>query len=551
MSRLLTLLLLLGGLVLAGLPHARADDSCNYALDGACDEPLLCSTGTDGTDCASVPLEVRAGIEDAPREQIEGGYPPTADESLTAQLLHAVESVLWSLYLLPTQFGLDPDTLLFWLIVGAVILALYRRRRKGSAGTDTVRDLVWRAISPDVRTGDCNEIGEARRQCKRIAEELEKALDEKQTKFRIYIDADVVSIPWLRVDCVIRDERGSFLTNLVMDFKPQPFGTIPVLVDFEIDQLGRRRRITSAYEFGPQEIALMAACLSGTSSPFHWTGARAREMPWQLTREKQRIALFEAPFVTSARAALRMICVLAGLALGLLAFGAAPGTTILVGLGGYMAYRRFYVPPPNYRITEACPPRPPRDLRGLDSWQTVVRDLGEQRDIVLDRFEAMLADRLSDASEPISIRRENIWYSGAEDKVERQQLALSLRRAIVFVRIYRYGRDLFVGWDAHVNLLSWKDRALYKGYRDGDGLKVELVGIETQYHQINEYDITDANFLLEATHAHLSILVKDVLREREIDQEVDFSIVRESRQKLMEASPSAANGSRRRFFRKS
>ena len=87
--------------------------------------------------------------------------------------------------------------------------------------------------------------------------------------------------------------------------------------------------------------------------------------------------------------------------------------------------------------------------------------------------------------------------------------------------------------------------------QDGDGLKVELVGIETQYHQINEYDITDANFLLEATHTHLSSLVKDVLRERKIDQEVDFSIVRESRQKLIEASPSAANGSRRRFFRKS
>ena len=141
-------------------------------------------------------------------------------------------------------------------------------------------------------------------------------------------------------------------------------------------------------------------------------------MPWQLTREQQRIALFEAPLMTSARAALKMIGLFAGLALALLAFGAAPAITILVGLGAYLAYRHFHVPPPNYRIVAACPPHPPRDLRGLDSWQTVVRDLGEQRDVVLDRFEAMLADRFSDASEPISIRRENIWYSGAEDKVE-------------------------------------------------------------------------------------------------------------------------------------
>lgn len=546
MTRLTKALLLVGG-VLLGLSQGYADDSCGYARDGACDEPLLCATDTDGTDCAGVPAEVRAG---APTEAIEDA-PLPLDESLPTQLWYPIEWAAWSHYLLPTHFGLDPETTFVWLAIGGVILALYLRRKKGPASTETIRDLVWRAMSPDVRTGDVSEIAEARRQCKHIAGALEKALGERNTKFRIYVDADAVSVPWLRVDCVIRDERGSFLTNLVMDFKPQPFGMIPVLVDFEIDQLGRRRRITSAYEFGSEQIALMAACLGGASPPFRWTGARAREMPWQLTREQQRIALFEAPLMTSARAALKMIGLFAGLALALLAFGAAPAITIQVGLGAYLAYRHFHVPPPNYRIVAACPPHPPRDLRGLDSWQTVVRDLGEQRDVVLDRFEAMLADRFSDASEPISIRRENIWYSGAEDKVERQQLALTLRRAIVFVRIDRYGRDLFVGWDAHVNLLSWKDRALQKGYQDGDGLKVELVGIETQYHQINEYDITDANFLLEATHTHLSSLVKDVLREREIDQEVDFSIVRESRQKLIEASPSAANGSRRRFFRKS
>ncbi len=546
MTRMTTVLLLLGSIFL-GLSHAYADDSCSYARDGLCDEPLLCATDTDDTDCAGVPAEVRAGVTSDALEDDD----LLVDESLPTGLWHALESAAWSLYLLPTHFGLAPDTTLVWLVIGGVILALYLRGKKGPTGTDTIRDLVWRAMSPDVRTGDGSEIGEARRQCKHIAEALEKALGERNTKFRIYVDADAVSVPWLRVDCVMRDERGSFLSNLVMDFKPQPFGTIPVLVDFEIDQLGRRRRITSAYEFGPEEIALMAACLGGASSPFRWTGARAREMPWQWTREKQRVSLFEAPAITSLRAALKMIGLLAGLALTLLAFGTAPTTTVLLGLGGYVAYRRLYVPPPNYRIVADCPPRPPRDLRGLDSWQTVVRDLGEQRDVVLERFEAMLADRLSDASEPISIRRENIWYSGAEDKVERQQLTLSLRRAIVFVRIYRYGRDLFVGWDAHVNLLSWKDRALQRGYRDGDGLKVELVGIETQYHQINEYDIADANFLLEATHVHLTSLVKDLLREREIDQEVDFSIVRESRQKLMEAPPPAGNGSRRRFFRKS
>jgi hypothetical protein len=31
------------------------DNSCRYAFDGACDEPNLCSTGTDSADCRGVP----------------------------------------------------------------------------------------------------------------------------------------------------------------------------------------------------------------------------------------------------------------------------------------------------------------------------------------------------------------------------------------------------------------------------------------------------------------------------------------------------------------
>ena len=61
MTRLTKALLLVGG-VLLGLSQGYADDSCGYARDGACDEPLLCATDTDGTDCAGVPAEVRAGV---------------------------------------------------------------------------------------------------------------------------------------------------------------------------------------------------------------------------------------------------------------------------------------------------------------------------------------------------------------------------------------------------------------------------------------------------------------------------------------------------------
>ncbi|MBP7790605.1 MAG: hypothetical protein KA024_02135 [Zoogloea sp.] len=95
-----------------------------------------------------------------------------------------------------------------------------------------------------------------------------------------------------------------------------------------------------------------------------------------------------------------------------------------------------------------------------------------------------------------------------------------------------------------MNLNSWSDKPIETGHRATDGLKVQLVGISTEYRPVNEYDLTDANFLLEAVHSHLSSLLKAVLREREIDQEIDFAIVRESRQALL----SEPEKGRRRFF---
>ena len=79
MTRLTKALLLVGG-VLLGLSQGYADDSCGYARDGACDEPLLCATDTDGTDCAGVPAEVRAG---APTEAIEDAPLPVSYTHLT------------------------------------------------------------------------------------------------------------------------------------------------------------------------------------------------------------------------------------------------------------------------------------------------------------------------------------------------------------------------------------------------------------------------------------------------------------------------------------
>ena len=49
------------------------------------------------------------------------------------------------------------------------------------------------------------------------------------------------------------------------------------------------------------------------------------------------------------------------------------------------------------------------------------------------------------------------------------------------------------------------------------------------FHQLNEYDISDSNFLTEWLHEIVSREIKLNMAEHKIDQEIDFTIQRESR----------------------
>lgn len=567
---------LAGGALFSSAARA-ADDSCAYARDGECDAPVVCPPGTDSTDCgsaaaaSSVAEGAEAGLGNLWEQASTGDgliavvlllaaawvlmrrvAAPRSGLLTTALLLLALglgglrwlpEALLDPLFTLSNALELGPSSLLLLAGVGLVLYVLARQASGPSAGS-AMQTVARAALNPDIKTTDHDEISAARRQCQAVAHELEAKLRPLEGRFHLYAQYDAVSQPWLQVDRLSTDEHGAFIASLRMEFKPQPFGMYPVLVDFEVDDRGRRRRVSSVVELGSAQLDALVTCLKGEGPRYRWQGQRLREWPWQLWRPRQLPTVLESPFLAGMRANIKIILLLlAGLGL-FFAWSAAPGPMTVLLLGAALAWRHWYVPAPRYRLANGCPARPPRSLRGLDSWQAVVRDLGSQRDDVVQRLESSLAQRLVGTDEPVTIRREDIWYEGADGKVERQQLTISLRRAIVFVRIYPYGSDLFVGWDAHVNQLAWKEQAVHSGHRASDGVKVQLVAVTTQVQPINEYDITDANFLLEATHLHLTSLLKDVLRERAIDQELDFSIVRESRQGLV----AAEQAPRRRMF---
>jgi hypothetical protein len=160
----------------------------------------------------------------------------------------------------------------------------------------------------------------------------------------------------------------------------------------------------------------------------------------------------------------------------------------------------------------------------------MIKNLGPARDSVVRSVEAILQEPSSDVS--LGIASERIWHWGVDGKEEREQLVARFRRGIAFVHIYRYGNDLYVGWDAHVNCGDWIEVPSGAGF---DKTTQELCRVNTisaGWHVPSEYDISDTNCLLEQVHAAVVKVVKLKLAEHQIDQEIDFKILREPRQSI-------------------
>ena len=74
--------------------------------------------------------------------------------------------------------------------------------------------------------------------------------------------------------------------------------------------------------------------------------------------------------------------------------------------------------------------------------------------------------------------------------------------------------------------------------------------VERAVQRTSEYDLVDVNCLLEWTHAQVTQVVRRYLKEREIDQEIDFTIIRGDRQSAAR-SDDQGRKKQRKYFRRS
>jgi len=203
---------------------------------------------------------------------------------------------------------------------------------------------------------------------------------------------------------------------------------------------------------------------------------------------------------------------------------------------------------PIYKVTMGKPNEEPRLLIPFDSWQTLVSDIGNEKYKIIEEIQEKF-NAIIDRESNLKIFKEDISYWGINGKEEKEQLVCIFNRSYVFINIYDYGKDLYIGWNANLNYGTWEEYKVTEGYTNGYLKNIDLFSVQVGWKEVNEYDLSDANFLLETVHSNITQIVKRIIKEREIDQEIDFSIVRESRKDALNAKKPKEDKKKNKFRR--
>ncbi len=187
----------------------------------------------------------------------------------------------------------------------------------------------------------------------------------------------------------------------------------------------------------------------------------------------------------------------------------------------------------------------PRTLILYDSWQVVVFGAGASRETLRDRFLNVLQGAPISG---LSFAIERLQYLGLDRLEERDQIVLTAGRGIVYCQIYQFGADLYIGWQSFLNRGKWVEQKLERGIDRDSNQRVELRTVVPGTQAPSEYDWMDLNCLMEWTHAEITSLTRQLLKELQIDQEIDFKIVRSERR--LETEAAGQPEKRRDIFRR-
>jgi len=349
---------------------------------------------------------------------------------------------------------------------------------------------------------------------------IEKVSKELEVSIKCIKSSSIDTSTW--VTCSVSNNEDTYKSkdaNVIIVIESKPFHEYDVIIGLEINTSNYQKTFEKIIEFNENDIKEILEILISENGKIKYKPKRYSDSTMIFWREKNKlIKKYDEEFdifkVFPLNLLFLPIIILIEIAKG-----------IYTLINGRKSYFKVSMGRPNYE---------PRDLAKLDSWQTVIMQIASKKEALINELQVKLS-QLNIDEENFSVEIEKIWYWGVNGKEEREQLACIFKRGYVFVHIYAYGDDLYVGWDANLNYATWEEYKVSDGYTNGSVRNIELFSIRPTWNQVNEYDLDDTNFLLETVHTYLIQSIKRIMKENEIDQEIDFSIVRESRKDVLNA----------------
>jgi hypothetical protein len=354
------------------------------------------------------------------------------------------------------------------------------------------------------------------------------------------------SAVWVKFECWVPHRSAQQLSDrssALVTIHPREFHRFEYEIDLTVQDGQHQKEYKSIYEFRPDDAARIVRHLvrEFPYARLRLPLRRLRRYRFQLWRPKNKVVRLHTRWLPTVLTWMTMG--------GILSLFSGVPEVIFVGLVvlafaalfALISYRRQC-----YVISSGKPPQEPRNLIRVDSWQTLVYELGKEADNVRA---ALKTELLKAQQEGFLIQDENIWYWGVDGTEERKQIVVMFRRATGFLHVYPYAHDLYVGWDAHVNCGTWLEKDIGTGIDPTSRELARLKAVEPGWNTPSEYDITDTNCLIEWIHGAVTKVVKRMLAEHKIDQEIDFKIIRGERQGIAGRQQEGEKKSRFASFR--
>jgi len=394
--------------------------------------------------------------------------------------------------------------------------------RSGS-GKSSTRETESSTLLPIIPVNEKNFVVAAEHLRDQISDWFEQVATERKLDLQLVASPPYQASPYVRAElhnAAPRDSGVEYVANATIRINSEPFHQFEQICDVDLDTGLKRKHFSGVVGFQANDAARILEILTSEKKIRDYRPKRIRNWFFQIWRTKNKLTACKR----------------------------RDPHAVLKTLAAFFPPLLFFIKKqPVYRLSTGKPEEEPRNLARMDSWQTVIEKIGYGgRNLTLE-LEASLRESMP---QEIRIKNEKVWYWGPSGKVERKQMVVGLRRAIAFVHIYEYGDDLYVGWDAHVNCGAWSEDKVASGFSTIDGLPLQLYSVKPAWYGPNEYDIYDANFIIESVHAALTKIVRKLLKEFKIDQEIDFSIVRESRKDVMSTEDPNASASKKKRFKR-